>query len=95
MNRRFNHSFVKIGEIGGRTSSPENSSMRTGTVRAAYGKVLELAIPIDALDCRNDERLEFFATIQIAESFGERWPIYGTFSAELPGKDFAERMWQV
>jgi hypothetical protein len=94
MNRRFNHSLVKIGEAGGRTSSSEDSSMRTGTVRAAYGKVLELAIPIDALDCRNDERLEFFVTIQIAESFGERWPIYGTFSAELPGKDFAERMWQ-
>ena len=55
--------------------------MRTGTLRAAYGKVLELAIPIDALDCRNDERLEFFVTIKIAESFGERWPIYGTFSA--------------
>jgi len=95
MKKRFNHSFLKIEETGGRTSFPEDSSMRTGTVRAAYGKVLELAIPIDALDCRNDERLEFFVTIQIAESFGERWPIYGTFSAELPGKDFAERMWHV
>ena len=94
-NRRFNHSFVKIGESEGRTLPPGDSSTDAGTVRAAYGKVLELAIPFDALDCRNDERLEFFITIQIAESFGERWPIYGTFSAELPGKDFAERMWQV
>ncbi len=68
--------------------------MGTGHIRAAYGKVLELAIPFDALDCRDDERIEFFVMIRIAESFGERWPIYGTFSAELPGKDFAERMWQ-
>jgi len=95
MNKRFNHSFLKIEGSGGRISSQEDSSMRTGTVRAAHGKVLELAIPIDALDCRNDERLEFFVTIQIAESFGELWPIFGTFSAELPGKDFAERMWHV
>jgi len=95
MNRRFNHSFVKIGETEGKTSFPEDSSQNPGTVRAAYGKVLELAIPFEALDCRDDERLEFFITIQIAESFGERWPIYGTFSAELPGKDFAERMWHV
>ena len=53
-----------------------------------------MAIPFDALDCGKDERLEFFVTIQIAESFGERWPIYGTFSAELPGTDFTVRMWQ-
>jgi len=94
MNRRFHYSFVKIGESGGRTTSPEESSTNPVNVRAAFGKVLELAIPFDVLDCRNDERLEFFVTIQIAESFGERWPIYGAFSAELPGKDFAERMWE-
>ena len=94
MNGRCDYSFVKIGEAGGRTSSPEDSSADPGNVHAAYGKVLELSILFDALECRNDERLEFFVTIRIAESFGERWPIYGTFSAELPGKDFAERMWQ-
>lgn len=94
LNKGFKYSFVIIEESGGRISSMGDSSIRPGTVRAAYGKVLELAIPFDALDCRNDERLEFFVTMQIAESFGERWPIYGTFSAELPGKDFAERMWQ-
>jgi len=64
-----------------------------GAVRAAFGKVLEMAIPFELLDCRGDERLEFFVTIRIPESFGERWPIYGTFSAELPGSDFKERMW--
>jgi len=95
MNGRLNYSFVKIGEPGARTSSAEARPTDPGTVRAAYAKVLELAIPFDALHCRNDERLEFFVTIQIAESFGERYPIYGTFSAELPGKDFSERMWQV
>jgi len=95
INGRFTHSFLKIEERIGETSSAEDSLKAPGSVRAAFGKVLELAIPFDALDCGRDDRLEFFVTIQIAESFGERWPIYGTFSAELPGKDFAERMWQV
>jgi len=91
---RFSYSFLNIEESDKGTSFQNNSSSAFGNVRAAYGKVLELAIPFDALDCRNDERLEFFVTIRIPQSFGERWPIYGTFSAELPGKDFAERMWQ-
>jgi alpha-amylase/alpha-mannosidase (GH57 family) len=91
---RFSHSFMKIGDSEGKRTR-QDSPTETGNVRAAYGKVLELAIPFDAIDCRDDERLEFFVTLQIAESFGERWPIYGTFSAELPGKDFADRMWHV
>jgi alpha-amylase/alpha-mannosidase (GH57 family) len=95
MNGRFHYSFVKIGDTGRRSPPPEEASMDPDNVRAAYGKVLELAIPFDALDCRYDKRLDFFVTIQIAESFGERWPIYGAFSAELPGKNFTERMWQV
>jgi hypothetical protein len=89
----FTFSFVKIGESGEETPSLQDTVTGSGTIRAAFGKVLELAIPFDALDCGRDERLEFFVTIQIPESFGERWPIYGTFSAELPGTDFLERMW--
>ena len=91
---RFTYSFVKLDESRADTSSAEDASKDPGIVRAAFEKVLELAIPFDALDCGKDERLEFFVTIQIPGSFGERWPIYGTFSAELPGTDFAERMWQ-
>ena len=94
INRRFTYSFVRIGETEEGTPPAEESSTHHGKVRAAFGEVLELAIPFDALDCGEDERLEFFVTIQIAESFGERWPIYGTFSAELPGTDFTVRMWQ-
>jgi hypothetical protein len=90
----FTHSFVKIGESEGQTPTGGDSPISLGTIRAAFGEVLELAIPFDALDCRTEERIEFFITIQIPGSFGERWPIYGTFSGELPGTDFAERMWQ-
>ena len=91
---RFTSSFVNIGES--REEMPKGQGMlkKPGKVRAAFGKVLELAIPFDSLDCARDERLEFFVTIKIPGSFGERWPIYGTFSAELPGADFTERMWQ-
>ena len=94
INGTFTHSFVKIRDSGVGTLPAEELSKHSENVRAAFGEVLELAIPFDALDCGRDERLEFFVTIQIAESFGERWPIYGTFSAELPGTDFVERMWQ-
>jgi alpha-amylase/alpha-mannosidase (GH57 family) len=93
LNGTFTHAFMKIGDSGGGTSPATDSTERSVTVRAAYGEVLEVAIPIDALDCAREDRLEFFVTIQIPDSFGERWPIYGSFSAELPGTDFAERMW--
>lgn len=89
----FSCSFEKIMESGGETAPAETMPVGSEGVRAAFGKVLELAIPFKSLDCGQDERLEFFITIQIAGAFGERWPIYGTFSAELPGTDFAERMW--
>ena len=90
---RFTYSFVNIGESGEDASSMQSAENNHGTVRAAFGKVLELAIPIESLDCALDERLEFIVTIRIPGSFGERWPIYGSFSAELPGSDFTERMW--
>jgi hypothetical protein len=94
INGRFTSSFVKIGESGGETLSLQDTLKDSGNVRAAFEKVLELAIPFESLDCGRDERLEFFVMIQIPGSFGERWPIYGTYSAELPGPDFTARMWQ-
>jgi hypothetical protein len=93
INGRFTYTFVKIGESGVEALSLKDELKDSGNVRAAFEKVLELAIPFESLDCGRDERLEFFVTIRNAESFGERWPIYGTFSAELPGKDFLGRMW--
>jgi len=94
VNGTFTFSFLNIGDSGGGTTPAADPTKKPANVRAAFGDVLELAIPIEALDCGRDARLEFFITIQIPESFGERWPIYGAFSAELPGTDFAERMWQ-
>jgi hypothetical protein len=93
INGRFTFSFVKIGVSGEGTTSGQDTAKVPGIVRAAFGKVLELAISFESLDCKGDERLEFFVTIRIPGSFEERWPIYGTFSAELPGTDFTERMW--
>lgn len=93
-NDRFSYSFMKIGETAGKMQSGGETEKEPGNVRAAFGKVLEVAIPIESLDCRTDRHLDFFVTIQAAGSFGERWPMYGTYSAELPGMDFIERMWQ-
>ncbi len=93
MAGRCTCSFGNIGESVEATHCAEDAPNGPGNVRAAFGNVLELAIPFESLDCVKDDRLEFFVTIRIPGSFGERWPIYGTFSAELPGKDFIERMW--
>jgi hypothetical protein len=93
-NARFTCSFLRIGESGGgEVPSSKDAGKDPGNVRAEFGKVLEVAIPIRSLKCESDERLDFFVTLSIPGSFGERWPIYGTFSAELPGTDFTERMW--
>jgi hypothetical protein len=62
---------------------------------AAYKKVIEISLPLDSLSCRTEDRLDFFLTLQPKGTLGERWPLYGTFSAELPGTDFEERNWSV
>jgi alpha-amylase/alpha-mannosidase (GH57 family) len=66
----FTHSFVKIGESEGQTPTGGDSPISLGTIRAAFGEVLELAIPFDALDCRTEERIEFFITPDRSESGG-------------------------
>jgi len=92
-NDHFTYTFSKIGESKGEVHTRTDKEPEPGKVRAAFGKVLEIAIPIETIDCRRDQRLDFFVTIHAAGSFAERWPMYGTFSAELPGTDFVERMW--
>ncbi len=63
-------------------------------IQASFRKVLEIGIPFERLGCADDDRLEFFVTLHGVGSIGERWPMYGSFTAELPGKDFEERMWE-
>ena len=63
-------------------------------VLVSFRKVLEISIPFTALACGMDDRLDFFLTIQPNGHIGERWPLYGTFSAELPGTDYIQRMWE-
>ena len=65
------------------------------SLMAAFSKVIEIGIPVDLLGCRADERVEFFLIIQPKGTIGERWPLYGAFSAELAGSDFGERNWGV
>jgi hypothetical protein len=79
----------------GETSIEKESAMRPERMLAAFDKVLELGIPFAELGCESDDRIEFFVTLTAPGMIGERWPMYGTFLAELPGKDFEERMWEV
>ncbi|MBI5575700.1 MAG: glycoside hydrolase [Deltaproteobacteria bacterium] len=71
------------------------TGLRPETITAAFQKVLELGIPFLLLRSDGDEKIEFFITLSGLGLIGERWPMYGTFTAELPGEDFEERMWEV
>jgi hypothetical protein len=64
-------------------------------VEAAFRTILELGIPFRFLGCEAEERIEFFLVLRAGGTIGERWPRFGSFSAELPGGDFEERMWEV
>jgi len=85
--------FTELGESP--RATPEVGGSNPESWKVAYDKVVEIGVPMDALQCRNEDRLEFYITIQPAGTLGERWPLYGAFSAELPGLDFEERMWDV
>ncbi len=81
--------------IGDTHEEPESTPEITdGGIEVAFRKVLEISVPFKIISCESEERLEFFLTIQPPGHLGERWPLYGTFSAELPGNDFSERMWE-
>jgi alpha-amylase/alpha-mannosidase (GH57 family) len=83
-------------EIGKTHVAPVDAPGGAGEpMTAAFNKVIEVGLPLDLLNCRTEDLLEFFLTIQPKGTLGERWPLYGTFSAELPGTDFEERMWAV
>jgi len=89
----FTYSFMKIGEYSGDTSPAEKFDKGNRERPRRIRKVLELAIPFESLDCLKEEWLEFFVTIQIPGSFGERWPSLRNLFRELPGADFSVRMW--
>jgi alpha-amylase/alpha-mannosidase (GH57 family) len=83
-----------LAEIGENAPS-HHIQEKPDAVNAAFQRVLELGVPFRELDCEGEERIEFFLTIVNPGSIGQRWPMYGTFIAELPGKNFEERMWEV
>jgi alpha-amylase/alpha-mannosidase (GH57 family) len=91
-NKDTRYSFRTIGDT--HDDLEGTLDIASSGIRSAFRKVLEISIPFESLSCRNEDRLEFFLTIQPDGHIGERWPLYGTFSAELPGIDYTERMWE-
>src|SRR4030066_1342303 len=85
---------ASIGNIGDILLSYHIPAM-PDVIRGSFRKVLELGVPFRELGCEGEERVEFFITIVRPGSIGERWPTYGTFVADLPGKNFEEEMWDV
>lgn len=86
---------AEFGNIGEILLSPDLPADSPVDFHASFHKVLELGVPFRELDCVEDNQIEFFLTIVKPGTVGERWPMYGTFIADLPGKDFEERMWEV
>ncbi len=85
---------ASIGQIGDVLQTNHILTM-PDAIHAAFQKVLELGVPFRELGCEGEETIEFFLTIVKAAGVGERWPMYGTFLADLPGANFEERMWEV
>lgn len=83
-----------IGNIGEILLS-EHDPASPDSVRASFREVLELGVPFRELGCEGEDRIEFFITVVIPGAVGERWPLYGTFTADLPGKHFEAQMWEV
>ena len=88
---RLRTSIGNIGEI----LLPNHIPTMPDVIRVSFRKVLELGVPVRELGGEGEERVEFFLTIVRPGSIGERWPMYGTFVADLPGRNFEEEMWDV
>ena len=83
-----------IGNIG-EILLPNHLLTMPDAINAGFYKVLELGVPFQELGCEGEERIDFFLTIVKPGAIGERWPMYGTFTADLPGSHFEEKMWEV
>ena len=83
-----------IGNIG-EILLPNHLLTMPDAIKAGFHKVLELGVPFQELGCEGEEGIDFFLTIVKPGSVGERWPMYGTFTADLPGAHFEEKMWEV
>lgn len=83
-----------IGNIGEILLS-EAGGTSPGTLRVAFESVLEVGAPLREIGHEQRERIEFFVTIVRPGAVGERWPLYGNFLADLPGKHFEAQMWEV
>ncbi len=85
---------ASIGNIG-ETLLPANLTTMPDGIKAGFHKVLELGVPFQELGCEREEGIDLFLTIVKPGAVGERWPMYGTFIADLPGVHYEERMWEV
>jgi len=83
-----------VGSIG-ETLEANRAATGLHAVRIAFFKRLELGIPFLELACEGDDRIRFSFSIRPQGTIGERHPTYGTFLADLPGKEFEERMWEI
>jgi hypothetical protein len=87
--------FESIKQPENDVEPPAAGSDADSGLMLGFGKVLAAGIPFSLLGCEGEERIEFAVSIRAQGDVGERWPMYGTFTADLPGADFEERMWQV
>ena len=61
----------------------------------AIGRVIELAIPFEALGVACDDPLSFFVELSSGSSSLDRVPREGTIDMQVPSPDFERIMWQV
>ncbi len=88
--REFHGTMGPIGE-----SPPTSGQAVPSPFLAGFHKVLEVGIPFLELSCDTDPELEFFLTLKQKGTVGERWPMFGSFRAGLPGADFEQKNWRL
>jgi hypothetical protein len=89
---------IPLGKGGGGVFVEDESggakqALPPGT--AALDEILEVGIPWEDLRAALGQQVQFHLTLEKAGSTLASWPITGSFTVEVPGEDFAQRMWSV
>ena len=76
--------------ISGLISGAKMSGLKVG-----LDEVLEIAVPLSALNALPDETLRFYIEMQSEGNPPERVPEHGEISSTIPPADYESVMWQV
>jgi alpha-amylase/alpha-mannosidase (GH57 family) len=72
----------------------KNSFNETTQLNSAFGKILEIKIPLALTNLKEKDIVSFYINIKLASSESIRFPLRGLITLPVPQKDFEEYIWQ-